>query len=62
MRVVCAAQLGRGSAGLVALVMVGGDRCLGFEVALGLTEAQMGPEAGAGVPERARGPGLEAER
>lgn len=60
MRAVCAAQVGWGSAGLVALVMGGGGRCLEFEVALGELEAQVAAEAGLGVPERALGPGFEA--
>lgn len=59
-RAVCAAQVGWGSAGPVALVMGGDDRCLEFEVALGEVEAQVGAEAELGVPERALGPGFEA--
>lgn len=60
MRAVCAARVGWGSAGLAALVMGGGGRCLGFEVVLGEVEAQVGAEAGPGVPDRALGPGFEA--
>lgn len=59
-RAVCSAKVGWGSAGSVALVMGGGGRCLEFEVALGEVEAQVGAEAGLGVPERAFGPGFEA--
>lgn len=40
--------------------MGGGGRYLEFEVALGEVEAQVGAEAGLGVPERALGPGFEA--
>lgn len=60
MRAVCAAQVGWSSAGSVALVMGDGGRCLEFEVSLGEVEAQVGAEAGLGVPERALDPGFEA--
>lgn len=42
--------------------MVGGGRYLGFEVALGEMEVQVGAEAEAVVPERARDPVFEAEQ
>lgn len=57
MKVVCAVQVGWGSAELVAPVMEGGDRCLGLEEAVGETGAQAGAEAGKGLPERRRGLG-----
>lgn len=60
LKAVCDAQVGWGSAELVALVMEGGDRCLGLGVAVGEMGARAGAEAGEGLPERPPGSVREA--